>query len=59
MKELGEGLEKLKRIASSLEEQQYQLAVSLRAPRDYATNQRAYIGQSMAPATYVAENGLV
>jgi hypothetical protein len=32
---------------------------TLRAPRDKATNQRAYMGWSMAPTTYVAEDSLV
>lgn len=45
-------------IATPLEKQ-YQLTEHLRAPRDYTTNHRVYMGVSMAAATYVAEDCLI
>ena len=38
MEELVEQLKELKRIATPLEEQQYQLTGTFLAPRDYTTN---------------------
>jgi hypothetical protein len=46
---------------NTIGKQHYQLSGSLRAPRNYATNQRSYMGWSVPPqpATYVSEDCLV
>ena len=59
MKELEKGPKGLKHFPSLKEEQQYELTSIPRAPRDYTTNQRVQMEQPMAPAAYVAEEGLV
>jgi hypothetical protein len=59
MKKLGEGLKELKQFATSQEEQQYQPTRYPRATRDKTTNQRIYMEGPMAPAAYVAEDGLI
>jgi hypothetical protein len=40
------------------QEEQYQLTIAPRAPRD-KTNQRVYMNRSMAPAIHIAEDGLI
>jgi hypothetical protein len=58
MEELGEGPKELKGIVTAYEEQ-YQLAGPPRAPKDQITNQRVHMEEPMAPAAYVAEDGLI
>jgi hypothetical protein len=55
MEEVGEGLKELKGMATPQEEQQDHPEL----PGTKTTNQRVYMGGSMAPATYVAEDGLI
>jgi hypothetical protein len=59
MVKLGEGLKKLKGRMTPKENQQSQLTLTLRFPRDWATNQAAYRGWSEVPSTYIAENCLI
>jgi hypothetical protein len=59
MEEMEKGLKELRGFAAPREEQQYQQARPPRAPRDWTTNQRTHMEGPMAPAVYVAEDGLV
>jgi hypothetical protein len=59
MKELEKEPKELKGFAASEEEQQYEPTSIPRAPRDYTTNQRVNMEGPMAPAAYVAVDGLV
>ena len=59
MEELEKGPKELKGFEAPKEEQQYELTSSPRAPRDKTTNQRVHMVGLMAPAAYVAEDGLV
>jgi hypothetical protein len=53
---LEELTEEWMKIATPLEEQ-HRLAWTHSSPRDYTINQGVYLEGSMAPDTYVAENG--
>ena len=57
--ELEKGLKEFKGFTTPQEEQQYQPTRLLRAPRDQTNNQKLHMEGPMAPATYVAEGGLV
>jgi hypothetical protein len=45
--------------AAPQEEQQYEVTSTPRAPMDKTTNQRVHMEGPMAPAAYVAEDGIV
>ena len=53
------GLKKLRGLAAPWREQQCQLARLPGVLGDWTTNQRVHMEGPMAPATYVAEDGLV
>jgi hypothetical protein len=55
MEKLEKGLKELRGFAAPCREQQCQQSRPPGAPRDWTTNNRVHI----APATYVAEDGLV
>jgi hypothetical protein len=59
MKELEKGPKELKGFAAPLEEHQYVLTSTSRAPKDQTTKQRLHMVGLMAPAAYVAEDVLV
>jgi hypothetical protein len=59
MEELEKGLKELRGFAAPWKKQQCQLTRPHGAPRDWTTNQRVHMEGPMAPATYVAEDGLV
>ena len=56
---VGEGTERAEGFAAPWKEQQCQRARLPGAPRDWTTNQRVHMEGPMAPAAYVAEDGLV
>jgi hypothetical protein len=56
---LEKGLKELRRFVAPWREQQCQLTRSPEVPRDWTTNQRIQMEGPMAPAAYVAEDGLV
>ena len=58
MEELEKGLKELKGFAAP-EKDQYEPTSTPRAPRDQNTNQRKHLVGLMAPAAYVAEDGLI
>ena len=58
MVELEKGLKELKGCAAP-QESKCQLDRSLRAFRDWTTNQRVHMEGPMAPAAYMAEDSLV
>jgi hypothetical protein len=58
MDELGEGLKEMKGIGCTQKEQ-YQLTGSSIALRDYISNQRVCMEESMGSDTYVTENDLI
>jgi hypothetical protein len=59
MEELEKGLKELRGFAALWRGQQCQQARGPRAHRDWTTNQRIHGEGPMAPATYVAQDGLV
>jgi hypothetical protein len=59
MEDLEKIPKELKGFAVPQEEQQYEPTSIPRAPRDYTNNQRVHMKGPMAPATYIAEDGLV
>jgi hypothetical protein len=59
MEKLEKGPKELKGFAAPYEEQQYEPTSTSKAPRDETTNQRVHMEGLIAPATYVAEDGLV
>jgi hypothetical protein len=58
MEELEKQAKGLKGFAAPYEEQQYEPTGTPRAPRDQTTNQRGHMEGPMAPAAYVAKDGL-
>ena len=58
MEELEKGLKELRWFAA-LWKEQVSTSQTLRALRDWTTNQRVHMEGPMAPAAYVAEDGLV
>jgi hypothetical protein len=59
MKELEKAPKELKRSEAPLEEHQYELTSTPRAPWNYTTNQRKHVVGHVALAVYVDEDGLV
>jgi hypothetical protein len=59
MEDLEKGMKELRGFAAPWKEHQCQQARSPAAPGDWTTNKRIYIEEPMAPAAYMAENGLV
>ena len=56
---VGEGTEGAEGICSPMEGATVSTSQTPGAPRDWTTNQRVHMEGSMAPVTYVAEDGLV
>ena len=57
---VGEGTEGAERVCSPMEGATVSTTVqTLEAPRDWTTNLRIHMEGPMAPATYIAEDGLV
>jgi hypothetical protein len=59
MEKLEKGLKELRSIAAPWWEQQCQQVRPPGPPRDWTTNQRVYIEQAIALATYVAKDDLI
>jgi hypothetical protein len=57
--DLEKGLKELRGFAAPWREQQCKPARPPGAPRDWTTNQRVHMEGPMAPAPYVAEDGLI
>jgi hypothetical protein len=59
MEKLEKGLKELRGFTVPWKEQQCQQVRPHGAPEDWTTNQRIHMEGPMAPASYVAEDGLV